>query len=313
MIRDFDKLLAKVAGAPSKRVAVAGAAPEPVLEALAEAVERDFVEPLLIGAEAEIRRRAERLDFDIAGLTLIDEPGDERALSARAVAEVKAGRADLLMKGGVATEALLRAVLDKATGLRTGRVLSHVAVVELPSYPRLMLHTDGGINIHQDLATRKDILANAVELARCLENNHPHVACMALVEKENPKLPETLDMSELMRWAGGGPLGNLIIEGPLAIDVALSRDAAELKGIPSRVAGRSDIFLGPNISAVNFVVKSLILLAGARVAGLVLGAAAPIVLLSRSDSAEIKLLSLALGALHDEQEIASRRHHPFFG
>ncbi|MCB1163058.1 hypothetical protein KDL67_10265, partial [bacterium] len=277
------------------------------------AVRRELVEPVLLGPAPRIRELAERLDFDIAPFSLIDTPDDEAALSVRAVAEVKEGRADLLMKGSVSTERLLKAVLDRAHGLRSGRVLSHVAVAELPSYPRLMLHTDGGINLHQDLATRKDILANAVELARCLENDHPHVACMALVEKENPKLPETLDMSELMRWAGGGPLGNLIIEGPLAIDVALSREAAQLKGIPSRVAGRADIFLGPNISAVNFVVKSLILLAGAKVAGLVLGAAAPIVLLSRSDSAEIKLLSLALGTLHDEQEIARRKHRPYFG
>jgi phosphate butyryltransferase len=313
MIRNFDDLLAKVAGAPSKRVAVAGAAKTPVLEALAAAVARNLVEPVLLGPAARIRELAERLDFDLAPFAVIDEPGDEDALSARAVAEVKEGRADLLMKGSVSTERLLKAVLDREHGLRSGRVLSHVALVELPSYPRLMLHTDGGINLHQDLATRKDILANAVELARCLENDHPHVACMALVEKENPKLPETLDMGELVRWAGRGPLGNLIIEGPLAIDVALSREAAELKGIPSRVAGRADIFLGPNISAVNFVVKSLILLAGAKVAGLVLGATAPIVLLSRSDSAEIKLLSLALGALYDEQEIARRRHRPFFG
>ncbi|MCB9514066.1 MAG: phosphate acyltransferase [Candidatus Krumholzibacteriia bacterium] len=313
MIRHFDQVLAKVAGAPSKRVAVAGAAKTPVLEALAAAVRRELVEPVLLGPAPRIRELAERLDFDIAPFSLIDTPDDEAALSARAVAEVKEGRADLLMKGSVSTERLLKAVLDRAHGLRSGRVLSHVAVAELPSYPRLMLHTDGGINLHQDLATRKDILANAVELARCLENDHPHVACMALVEKENPKLPETLDMSELMRWAGGGPLGNLIIEGPLAIDVALSREAAQLKGIPSRVAGRADIFLGPNISAVNFVVKSLILLAGAKVAGLVLGAAAPIVLLSRSDSAEIKLLSLALGTLHDEQEIARRKHRPYFG
>ncbi|MCB9515708.1 MAG: phosphate butyryltransferase [Candidatus Latescibacteria bacterium] len=313
MIRHFDQVLAKVAGAPSKRVAVAGAAKTPVLEALAAAVRRELVEPVLLGPAPRIRELAERLDFDIAPFSLIDTPDDEAALSVRAVAEVKEGRADLLMKGSVSTERLLKAVLDRAHGLRSGRVLSHVAVAELPSYPRLMLHTDGGINLHQDLATRKDILANAVELARCLENDHPHVACMALVEKENPKLPETLDMSELMRWAGGGPLGNLIIEGPLAIDVALSREAAQLKGIPSRVAGRADIFLGPNISAVNFVVKSLILLAGAKVAGLVLGAAAPIVLLSRSDSAEIKLLSLALGTLHDEQEIARRKHRPYFG
>ena len=313
MIDSFDALLAKVEQAPTKRVAVAGAEKLPVLEALATAAERDLVEPLLVGEERKIRARAEELGFDLNPFTVIDAGDDEAAVSARAVAAVREGAADLLMKGSVSTDRLLRAVLDREDGLRTGRVLSHVAVVETEAYPHLMLHTDGGINLHQDLATRKDILANAVELARCLEMSHPRVAGLALVEKENPKLPETLDMRELMRWAGGGPLGNLFIEGPMAIDVALSKEAADLKGIVSRVAGSADIFLGPNISAVNFVVKSLILLAGARVAGLVLGAAVPIVLLSRSDSAEIKRLSLALGTLHDEAEIESRKHLPYFG
>ncbi len=313
MITSFDELLALVEGAPSKRVAVAGAAQGPVIEALKSASERDLVEPVLVGPEAAIRELAEEAGFDLAPFPVLDETGGEAATCARAVAEVSGGRADLLMKGGVSTERLLRAVLDKEQGLRSGRVLSHVAVVETAAYPKLMLHTDGGINLHQDLAARRDILANAVELARCLHIDHPFVACLALVEKENPKLPETLDMGELILWAGGGALGNLFIEGPMGIDMALSRDAANLKGIPSRVAGQADIFLGPNISAVNFVVKSLIQLAGAKVAGVVVGARAPIVLLSRSDSPEIRVLSLALGALHDEQEIESRRHRPFFG
>jgi len=313
VIDSFDALLAKVAKAPTKRVAVAGAEKLPVLEALSTAADHDLVEPLLVGEERKIRARAEELEFDLNPFTVIDAGDDEAAVCARSVAAVREGAADLLMKGSVSTDRLLRAVLDRENGLRTGRVLSHVAVVETAEYPRLMLHTDGGINLHQDLATRKDILANAVELARCLEMSHPRVAGLALVEKENPKLPETLDMRELMRWAGGGPLGNLFIEGPMAIDVALSKEAADLKGIVSRVAGQADIFLGPNISAVNFVVKSLILLARAKVAGLVLGAAVPIVLLSRSDSAEIKRLSLALGTLHDEVEIENRKHLPYFG
>lgn len=313
MIESFDALLDKAGRAPSKRVAVAGAQQGPLLLALREAAARNLVEPLLVGAAAEIHAKAEELGFDLKPFTVLDVAGDEVAICARTVAAVHEGRAQLLMKGSVSTEQLMRAVLDKSRGLRTDRVLSHVAVVETADYPKLMLHTDGGINLRQDLPTRKDILANAVELGRCLEMSHPRVAGLALVEKETPKLPETLDMRELMHWAGSGPLGNLIFEGPMAIDVALSKEAADLKGIVSQVAGRADIFLGPNISAVNFVVKSLIRLARAKVAGLVLGARAPIVLLSRSDSVEIKLLSLALGSLHDEAEIAGRRHRPYFG
>lgn len=313
MIRSFEELREVVRTAPTKRVAVAGAARSTVIEAVKTASREQLIEPVLIGPEDRIRELAEEADFDLGGIEVIDETGGETACSAHAVAEAREGRADLLMKGTVNTEKLLKAVLDKEAGLRTGRVLSHVAVVETDTYPKLMLHTDGGINIHQDLAARKDILANAVELARCLRCDHPLVAGLALVEKENPKLPETLDMRELMSWAAGGRLGNLFIEGPLGIDIALSRDAARLKGIFSRVAGQADIFLGPNITAVNFVVKSLILLAGARVAGLVVGAKVPIVLLSRSDTPEIRVLSLALGALYDEQEIEDHKHRPFFG
>jgi phosphate butyryltransferase len=313
MIRSFAELTDAVAGAPTKRVAVAGAHVDTVIEALRDASADDLVEPVLVGPERRIRQLAEVAGFDLGPFRVVDTSDDEAEISALAVAEVGEGRADLLMKGNVATERLLRAVLDKDRGLRSGRVLSHVAVVETAAYPKLMLHTDGGINLHQDLQARKDILANAVELARCLEIDHPQVACLALVEKENPKLPETLDMGELIRWAGGGSLGNLFIEGPMGIDMALSPEAARLKGVPSRIAGQADVFLGPNISAVNFVVKSLIQLAGAKVAGLVVGARAPIVLLSRSDSREIRCLSLALGALHDEQEIESRKHRPYIG
>ncbi|MCP4547765.1 MAG: phosphate butyryltransferase [bacterium] len=313
MITSFAALLDKVKLAPSKRVAVAGADSVTVIESLSEAQKQNLIEPVLVGKAGDIVRFADKCGRDISAMRIVDIDGDESAVSSAAVAEVVEDRADLLMKGSVSTEKLLKAVLDREHGLRTGRVLSHVAVVEIDTYHKLMLHTDGGINLHQNLATRKDILTNAVELARCLENNHPFVAGLALVEKENPKLPETLDMSELMVWAGGGPLGNLFIEGPIGMDMAYSRDAAYLKGITSRVAGQVDIFLHPNVSAANFVVKSLIQLADAQVAGIVVGARVPIVLLSRSDSTHIRMLSLALGALHDEKEIESRKHRPFFG
>jgi len=300
-VRRFEDLLQRVENASSRRVAVAGAAKAGVVEALREAVRRRLVEPVMIGPEKDIRRLCREHVLPPDRYTLVDVDGDDEALAAAAVTEVREGRAELLMKGSVPTAVLMRAVLDKETGLRAGRVLSHVAVTENPSYPRFMLHTDGGINLVQDLATRKSILANAVDLARCLEIVEPRIAGLALTEEVNPDIPETVEMRELAEWVNGGALGPAFMEGPVALDVALSHDAAQIKGLESRLAGETDIFLGPNISTTNFVVKALIQLHQAKVAGLVLGARAPIVLLSRSDSAETRLLSLALGAYYQSR------------
>jgi len=301
VIKSFDGLLEGVRSAHSKRVAVAGAAQIPALEALKMASAQNLIEPVMVGPEGKLRDLADQIGFDLGAFRVVDEPAGDEACSAKAVAEVVAGRADLLMKGSVSTAKLLKAVLDKERGLRCGRILSHVAVVEVAGYPKLMLHTDGAINIEQDLAKRRDILANAVELARCLGIAKPFAAGLALVEHPEPKLPESFDMQALAREAAGGELGEIVFEGPIALDMALSGRIAQLKGVESRVAGRADIFLGPDITTVNFVVKSLIQLAGAKAAGLIVGARVPIVLLSRGDSPEIRMLGLALGAYFDEQ------------
>jgi len=305
-VRRFEDLLHRVENAPSRRVAVAGAAKASVIEALREAVKRKLVEPVLVGPKKAMRRLCIEHVLPLDLCTLVDVDGDDEALAAAAVAEVREGRAELLMKGGVPTAVLLRAVLDKERGLRAGRVLSHVAVTESPSYPRFMLHTDGGINLVQDLATRKSILANAVDLARRLEIAEPRIAGLALTEVVNPDIPETVEMHELAEWVGGGALGSAFMEGPVALDVALSHEAAVLKGLESRLAGETDIFLGPNISTTNFVVKAMLQLRQAKAAGLVLGAKVPIVLLSRSDSPETRLHSLALGAYYQSQTETGR-------
>jgi len=300
-VRRFEDLLHRVENARIRRVAVAGAAKAGVVEALREAVKRRLVEPVMIGREKDIRRLCREHVLPPDRYSLVNVDGDGEAMAAAAVAEVREGRAELLMKGSVPTAVLLRAVLDKDKGLRAGRVLSHVAVTENPSYPRFMLHTDGGINLVQDLATRKSILANAVDLARILEIDEPRIAGLALTEEVNPEIPETVEMRELAEWINGGALGPAFMEGPVALDVALSHDAAELKGLESRLAGVTDIFLGPNISTTNFVVKALLQLHQSKVAGLVLGAKVPIVLLSRSDSPETRLNSLALGAYYQSR------------
>lgn len=299
MIRSFDALLSAVQGLPPRRVVVAGATKAPIFEALEGAVARGLVEPVLVGPEAKVRGHLDARRWT-ARVEVVDEPGDDGAVARRAVAEVRAGRAELLMKGSVATAALLSAVLDEKAGLRRGERLSHVAVVEAGDYGRLQLHTDGGINLVQDLAVRKELLLHAVELCQSLGVDHPNIAGLALVEAANPKLPETLEMAELRDWVNGGGLGiEAVMEGPVGLDIALSARAAEMKGFASKIAGQTDVFLGPNITAVNFTVKGLIELGGARVGGLVLGAKVPIVLLSRSDGPETRLLSLALAVQHD--------------
>ena len=300
MIRNFAEILERAAALPRKRVVVAGAAKASVIETIAAAIAEGRVEATLVGRAAAILPLAEAAGLSAGDYEVVDEAGDDDAVAARAVAELKALGAAMLMKGGVGTGSLMHAALAADAGLRTGRTLSHVAVVEIDSYPRLMLHTDGGINLNPDARCYRDILSNAVGLARSLGNGRPRAACLALVEKVTEKLPETAAMAELADWGADGAIGPLICEGPLSLDIALSAEAAAVKGVHSQLAGKTDIFVGSNTSAVNFVVKSLALLGGARVAGLVLGARVPIVMLSRSDSAQTRRRSLALGALYHE-------------
>jgi phosphate butyryltransferase len=203
----------------------------------------------------------------------------------------------MLMKGKTDTPTLLKAVLDADTGLRTGRVLSHVAVVEMPTYPRLMLWTDGGLNIRPNLEMRLDIIRNAVEFAGKLGIGVPNVALLSAMEKVNPKMEETVDYERIVTLQREAPFVDAVVEGPVAMDVALSPESARIKEIETRIAGATDVFVTPEISTCNIAVKGLIYLAGAKASGLVLGARVPIVLLSRSDDAQTKHRSIALGAI----------------
>ena len=293
----FDAILRRAAAGPPQRVAVAGAASPSVLHALREATERGIIQAILVGPGPDIRAAAAAAGgASMRTARVVPSPGDDAAGAALAVAEVATGRADVMMKGTVATASLLHAVLDAETGLRAGRRLSHVAVVSHPGYPRLMLHTDGGINHHLDDGVRRDLLRNAVQLARGLGVAAPRVACLALVEKVDPHLPDTQAAADLAAWAAAA-LPGVVAEGPLGIDMAYSAEAAAIKGLPSQVAGCADIFVHPAITTCNFAVKSLVSVAGARAAGVVLGARAPIVLLSRADDADTRLLSLAVAAV----------------
>ncbi len=300
MIDSFSALMAAAGRLAPMRVAVAGAAKAPVLTALREAVQRNLVCPILVGPEDETRSAALSIGWGLGECVLVHEGGDETQIAARAVQEVAQARAGLLMKGTVSTAALLHQLL-KVPQLRSGRRLSHVAVVQTPAYGRLQLHTDGGINIQQGVPVLKDIVSNAVGLSRALGQTEPAIAGLALVEKVTADLPETGRMAEVAAWVDAGGVGAATMRGPVALDVAVSADAAQLKGVPCDIAGRSDIFVGPSISATNFVVKALATLAGAQAAGIVLGAQVPVVLLSRSDSPQTKLLSLALARLYEDR------------
>ncbi len=296
MIKRFDELFERVRQGKRRTLAVPSAEGESVVEACAEAAREGICDSLLIGNTEKIRSIMGKLGVSGDALRLHEEPDPEKAVWV-AIDAVREGRAGMLMKGKSDTKLVMKAVLDGERGLRTGRVLSHVAVVEMPTWHKLMLHTDGGINISLDLEKRMDIVRNAVEVAHKLGIDTPKVALLSVMEGIDPKRQETLDYQQMLAIQAQTPFVEGILEGPIALDVALSAESARTKGMESRIAGDTDIFLAPEITTTNFSIKILIYLAGAKVGGLVVGASAPIVLLSRSDDAGTKLRSIALGAL----------------
>ncbi|MEE9464976.1 MAG: phosphate acyltransferase [Candidatus Neomarinimicrobiota bacterium] len=322
-ITSFERLYQRLDDVPPLTIAVPDADDETVLTALAAARERRWIEPVLVGDKTKLALMLTNMGLSPEDIQIVDQPEGQAAQTA--VRLVRSGDADLLMKGRTTTADLLQAVLHPEHGLRRTeqvesaegdqslqsppRILSHVAVVESPHYRRLMLFADGGVNIEQPLPVLRDILNNTLDLSRALNMRVPHVAVMALVENVTEKLPETRLARVLVKEATHGEFGNCVVEGPLALDMALSAEAAKRKGIDSRIAGQTDIFLGPNITAVNFVVKVLMSIGGARGGGMVLGAKAPIVLLSRADTPDTRQNSIALSmaaALYYSQ-------HPSFG
>jgi phosphate butyryltransferase len=295
-ITRFDQFLSVVKGAEKKKLAIASAEGGEIVEAVKQAVEEKIISPVLIGDQAKLTKLCGEKKLDPADVEIVNAP-DPKMAATVAVEMVKQGKAEMLMKGKVDTSTLLKAVLDKESGLRTGAFLSHVAVMEVKTYPKLMLVTDGGMNIRPDIKQKAAIISNAVEVAKRLGVEKPKVSCLAAVELVNPDMQETVDAAGLVKMAERGDLKDVVIDGPIAFDAAVSRESARTKGLVSPVAGDTDIFLVPDIASGNIFVKSLIYLAGAKVGGLVVGAGAPIVLLSRSDSAQTKLYSMALGAM----------------
>ncbi|MCK4353251.1 bifunctional enoyl-CoA hydratase/phosphate acetyltransferase [candidate division WOR-3 bacterium] len=285
---DFKQLIESVKSKGPKRIVVSGGEDPVSIEALKWASNLNLVEPILVGNKEKIKELTQ--EFEI-----IDATSEEIPIKSTEL--VKSGKADILMKGKISTADFLHGVLDKDAGLRTGRTLSHIAVMESPLYHKLFLVTDGGINIKPNLQGKIDILMNAVEFAYTLGIDYPKVAVLAAIEKVNPDMQETLDADELSKMAIKGKFGKCKVEGPLALDLAVSEEACKIKGIESEVSGDADILLMPDIACGNITAKALLYLGGAKIGGIVVGAKAPCVMLSRADSKEIKLNSIALGVI----------------
>ncbi|MGI6343874.1 MAG: phosphate butyryltransferase [Bacillota bacterium] len=297
MLRSLAEILeAAKAKAGEKTIAVAAAEDTEVLSALKEARELGMAEAILVGDEVKIRRAAGSVGLDLTGVQIINEPSPQSA-ARRAVQLVSSGQAQMLMKGLISTADVLRAVLDRDIGLRTGNVLSHVALLEPNDYGKLLLMTDGGMIIAPDLKQKAQMIENAVGIARVLGNDCPKVAVIAAFEKVNPDMAATVDAALLSKMAERGQISGCIVDGPLALDGAVSREAADHKGIVSPVAGDADILLMPTIEPGNVMYKTIVYLAGGQVAGVIAGARAPIILTSRSDSHQAKLYSIATAVL----------------
>ena len=296
MITRLDELVEIAQENPPTRVAVAAAAHKLVLQSVQRAVERGLIVPLLVGIEEDIRKQADEIDWDLDDELIVPTATNLAAADA-AVDLVRQGEAQILMKGYLHTDEMLKAILRHDTGLRTDRLLSHVFVLEVPTYHKLLLITDAAININPDIPQKAAITQNAVDLARKLGVDVPKVAALSSVETINPKIPSTVHAACLHKMAERGQIKGAIVDGPLAFDNAISAEAARDKGIKSPVSGEVDVVVVPDLDAGNILSKNLEYLASAKMAGIVMGASAPVVLTSRSDPPRARVYSLALASL----------------
>lgn len=296
MIKSFDEVLKVAKERGPKKLSVACAQDEDVLLAVENARKAGIVEAILVGDQEAIADIANQLNIDLNNYEIIDIK-DMTEASYKAVELVSSGKAHLVMKGLVDTSIVLKAVLDKEIGLRTGNALSHVAVFDVPNFPRLLYVTDAAMNIAPDVATKKQIIENSVIVANALDIEIPNVGVICAKEKVNAKMPATVDAELLVNMNKNGEIKGCVVGGPFALDNAVSEEAAKIKGMKDPMAGKVDILLCPTIEVGNVLYKALSFLAGARSAGIIVGARAPIVLTSRADDDDSKLNSIALGVL----------------
>ena len=298
----FEDLIRATKDLAAIRTAVVHPCDELSLGGALAAADKAIIHPVLIGPKPKIEATAAQIGRDLTGIEIIDTP-HSHAAAETAVALAREGSVDMLMKGKLHTDELLRPILNKETGLRTERRLTHVFALDVPHYPKPLLVSDAAINIAPTLQTKRDIVQNAIDLARAIGISVPKVAILSAVETVTATLPSTLDAAALCKMADRGQITGGVLDGPLAFDNAVSKAAAETKGITSAVAGDADILVVPDLEAGNMVAKQLIYLAGAEAAGLVLGARVPIVLTSRADGVLSRLASAAMAQLfvHSQQ------------
>lgn len=293
----FDQMFEAAKGRGPVTIAVAAAADRDVLQAIQLAEAEGIARSILVGDAAEVSKIAESLSFDL-GRAEVRHVADPAQAALEAARAVRTGEAQVLMKGMVSSGAFLKAVLNPEAGLRKGKLLSHLAVFDVPGFERLVFVTDGGMNLYPDVGGKMEILKNAVSGMQALGFKEVKVAVLAAIETVNTDMPPTIDAAAIAQAAERGQLGKgVIVDGPLALDNAINEEAAIHKGIKSPVAGKADLLLVPDIEAGNILGKSLVYFARGTMAGLILGAAAPVVLVSRADPPRAKLVSIAMASL----------------
>jgi phosphate acetyltransferase len=292
----YEQMLAKCKNLKPVPTAVAHPCEESALSGAIEAANLGLIVPILIGPRDKIESIAKAAGLDISKCQIVDTP-HSHASAAKAVELVREAQAELLMKGSLHTDELMAAVVSRDGGLRTNRRISHVFVMDVPTYHKVLLVTDGAINIAPTLEDKAEICQNAIDLIVALGLKRPKVAILAAVETVTSKMPATIDAAALCKMADRGQIKGAILDGPLAFDNAISKQAAGTKGIRSEVAGDPDILLAPDLEAGNILAKQLSFLANADSAGLVLGARVPIILTSRADSVRARIASCGVAML----------------
>ena len=295
MIKNFDDLLEKVRQSPVQKIAIPIPEDAGIMELVKMSMEQGLAEFILLGNAAEIKEHLDQQGLDPARFEIHDKP-DHREAAGKAVSLVAEGHADVVMKGELHTKIFLQAILDKETGLRTGNLISQITVCEKVEGEGLQLITDCAMNISPDLEEKKQIIENAVALALKLGYEKPRVAVLSAVEVVNPAIPDTLDAAILSKMADRGQIKNALVDGPFALDNAISVEAAKQKKIGGEVAGRADIILVPNLQVGNSLHKALNYYAKRKITAAVMGPAAPVVMSSRTDTIDTKLLAIALAS-----------------
>jgi phosphate acetyltransferase len=299
----YDRLLQQAKQVPPAVTIVIHPCDETSLRGAAEAAELGIIVPILVGPKAKIMATAQDNNIDITAYTIVDASHSEQA-AAKGVELIRESKGELLMKGSLHTDELMRQVTSGSTGLRTGRRISHVFIMDVPTYAETLFITDAAINIFPDLDTKRDIVQNAIDLFNQLGLGTPRVAILSAVETVTAKIPSTIEAAALCKMAERGQITGGVLDGPLAFDNAVDLEAAKIKGIASSVAGRAQILVVPDLEAGNMLAKNLTFLTRADAAGIVVGARVPIILTSRADSVRARMASCAAAVLYAH----ARRH-----